>query len=379
MQLISTNKKNTKNLSCSKARVDNEEQNKAKSEKVVETTKRNSSDQETNWRIYLSTLQKQYEIWQQHQVSWAYSHSTCEEVEVCFVAVNCFICFRVEIFYVVSIDNLLIAHVIETHIFFDARIRNCTRAFKEYIIYLVDCNIKKVDILSRNCFTTRHCIEALSSLDCDIQIDVQIVEKCKHCLLVYFVSNFYIIEILSYRERFVSHVCWKVEFIWFATTSNALVFFSRLWQMQSRKQIWSHTKSHYVILSCDDYIRFQIDQIRNVWINTCSRKRFASVFDLAMILDLIYFVFLSIFKNLSLVFCLQTLSRAFCHLSIYRLNRVKCLKSWKQWDIHEETLLKFRFSSLYFEKVLISSWKNHYFEEVKACCLFVVLLVRFFY
>ena len=57
MQLISTNKKNTKNLSCLKARIDNEKQNKTKSEKIVKTTKKNSFDQETNRKIYVQTLQ----------------------------------------------------------------------------------------------------------------------------------------------------------------------------------------------------------------------------------------------------------------------------------------------------------------------------------
>ena len=48
MQLIRADEKITRNLSCSKARVDHEEQNETKSEKVVETTERNSFDQETN-------------------------------------------------------------------------------------------------------------------------------------------------------------------------------------------------------------------------------------------------------------------------------------------------------------------------------------------
>ena len=48
MQLIRANQKDTRNLSCSKARVDDEKQNKTKSEKVVETTRSNSSDQKTS-------------------------------------------------------------------------------------------------------------------------------------------------------------------------------------------------------------------------------------------------------------------------------------------------------------------------------------------
>ena len=48
MQLIRASQKNTKNLSCSKTRIDDEKQNKTKNEKVVETTKNNSFDQETN-------------------------------------------------------------------------------------------------------------------------------------------------------------------------------------------------------------------------------------------------------------------------------------------------------------------------------------------
>ena len=48
MQLIRANQKNTKNLSCSKTRIDDEEQNKTKNEKIVETTKSNSFNQKTN-------------------------------------------------------------------------------------------------------------------------------------------------------------------------------------------------------------------------------------------------------------------------------------------------------------------------------------------
>ena len=40
MQLIRANEKNTKNLSCSKARIDYEKQNETKNEKIVETTKK---------------------------------------------------------------------------------------------------------------------------------------------------------------------------------------------------------------------------------------------------------------------------------------------------------------------------------------------------
>ena len=48
MQLIRADEKNTRNLSRSKTRIDYEKQNKTKSEKIVETTERNSSNQETN-------------------------------------------------------------------------------------------------------------------------------------------------------------------------------------------------------------------------------------------------------------------------------------------------------------------------------------------
>ena len=57
MQLIHSSEEITRNLSCSKARVDHEEQNETESEKIVETTKRNSSSQETSKRIYVQTLQ----------------------------------------------------------------------------------------------------------------------------------------------------------------------------------------------------------------------------------------------------------------------------------------------------------------------------------
>ena len=352
--------------------------------------KKNSFDQKTNWKIYLSTLQKQYEIWQQYQVSRAYSQSTCEKVETicsaicwvrCFIFYFiCFIFFRIEIFFVISIDNFLIFRVIEIN----SRVINYF--FRILIRILVDCNITKIDILNRNRFTTHRCIQTLSSFDCDIQIDVQIFEKRKRCLLVYFVSNLFVetsrhSETLSHRERFDSHVRWKVEFVWFATTSNALVFFSWLWQMQSRKQMWFHTKSHYVILSCNEHICFEIDQIRNICINSCSRKRFASIFDLVTF-DFIYLFFFSICFDAFLfldifafIFCLQTLSRTFRHLLIYWLSHANCLKSWKQWNIHETALLKFRFFSLYFEKVLISSREITTLKKLACCCLFVLLVL----
>ena len=399
MRLIRSNQENTRELSFTQAWIENQEQTQTESEEVIETTKKSSSDQKTSREIYVQTLQTFDQSWQQHQTSRAYSHSTCKEVEIdvcsaiCWI--RCFICFRIEIFYVfsidhlviffvISIDNFLISHVIESFISLDFYIRNCTRAFRKRIIYFfktfirifVDCNIKKIDILNRNCITLSRCIEVLSSFDCDIQIDVQIVEKCKHCLfayfIVYFVSNIYIIEILSHRERSVSHVRWEIEFIWFAATSNAFVFFSRLWQMQFRKQMWFHTKSHYVIFSCDDHTCFQIDQIRSICINSCSRNRFASVFDLR----LIYLFFFSIFYDLSFVFCLQTLSKTFRHVLICRLSHIKCHKSWKRWNIHENAFFTFRSSlSLYFERVLISLRENHYFEKINML-LFVVLLVH---
>ena len=228
-----------------------------------------------------------------------------------------------------------------------------------------------------------HCIEIFSSLNCDIQIDVKTLEKCKHCLLVYFLSIFLIdtsrhsnSKVLFDRERFISHVCWKVEFISFAITSKQIVVFAQLRQMQSQKQLWFHTNAHYVIFQYDDFICFQIDQIRNIWINICSRKSFASIFDFAF--DFIYLFFFSIFKNLSLNFCLQTLSRAFRHLLIYQLNHVNCFKSWELKDIHKSTFVDdqtFRSLSFYFERILISVRKSHYFEEINMMfvCLFYSL------
>ena len=58
IQLISTSKKNTKELSFAKARIENEKQNKTKSEKVVETTKRDSNSKKTSRKIYVQTLQE---------------------------------------------------------------------------------------------------------------------------------------------------------------------------------------------------------------------------------------------------------------------------------------------------------------------------------
>ena len=69
-----------------------------------------------------------------------------------------------------------------------------------------------------------------------------------------------------------------------------------------------HINSHYVISQCDDLICFWNDQIRNLQIYTCSRKFFASIFDL----DSRF----SILEDFSLNFNLQTLSRAFRHLFV---------------------------------------------------------------
>ena len=80
----------------------------------------------------------------------------------------------------------------------------------------------------------------------------------------------------------------------------------------------------------------------------------------------------SFFDSFSLVFCLQTLSKTFRYLLIYRLNHVKCFQNWKQWNIQENALLTFRFSSFCFEKILIFLRKSHYFEKIKhvVCLLF---------
>ena len=48
MRLIRSNEKNTKELSDAKTRIENEKQTQTKSEKIVETTEKNSFDQETN-------------------------------------------------------------------------------------------------------------------------------------------------------------------------------------------------------------------------------------------------------------------------------------------------------------------------------------------
>ena len=59
MQLISTDEKNSKNLSFAQARVANEKQNQTKNEEIDETTKKNSHNSETNRKIYVQTLQNQ--------------------------------------------------------------------------------------------------------------------------------------------------------------------------------------------------------------------------------------------------------------------------------------------------------------------------------
>ena len=48
MQLIHSNKENTRKLLDAKTRIANEKQNQTKNEKVVETTRKNSFDQKTN-------------------------------------------------------------------------------------------------------------------------------------------------------------------------------------------------------------------------------------------------------------------------------------------------------------------------------------------
>ena len=48
MQLIRANQKDTRNLSFAKTRNEDEKQDKTKSKEIVETTARNSSDQERN-------------------------------------------------------------------------------------------------------------------------------------------------------------------------------------------------------------------------------------------------------------------------------------------------------------------------------------------
>ena len=391
MRLIRSNEKSTKKLFFTKTWIESQKQTQTKSQEIDKTKRKNSNNSKTNKKIYVQTLQTFDQIRQQYQITRTYSHSTREEIEIC--STICWTCDFIYYFvcFIVSIDNFfiffVIVNVIENFTFFDVRIRNCTRTFKKRIIkFLVDCNIKKIDILSRNNFTISHCIQIFSFFDCDIKIDLQYFEEIRNLLFVcfvHFVSNIYIIEILFHCERFVSHVRWKVEFIWFATTSNAFVFFSRFWQMQFRKQMWFYTKLHYVIFSCNNYICFQIDQIRNIWINTCSRKRFAQIFDFAMIFDFIYFFFFSIFFDahffldiFAFFFCLQTLSKTFRHLLIYWLNHAKCFKNWKRWNIHENAFFTFRSLSFYFEKILIFRRKSHYFEKINM--LFVCSFIFFY-
>ena len=60
--LIRLNKKNAKKLFNAKTRIENQKQIQTKSQKIIETKRKKSYNNETNWKIYLSTLQKQYEI-----------------------------------------------------------------------------------------------------------------------------------------------------------------------------------------------------------------------------------------------------------------------------------------------------------------------------
>ena len=57
MRLIHSSKKNIEKIFCAKTRVENEEQNKTKSEEIDETTKKDSSNQKTSKKIYVQTLQ----------------------------------------------------------------------------------------------------------------------------------------------------------------------------------------------------------------------------------------------------------------------------------------------------------------------------------
>ena len=53
MQLISTNQKNTRKLSFAKAWIENQEQIQTKNEEIDETKRKDSHNNETNWKIYL--------------------------------------------------------------------------------------------------------------------------------------------------------------------------------------------------------------------------------------------------------------------------------------------------------------------------------------
>ena len=57
MQLIHSNEKNTRRISCAKARIENQTQSQTESEKIIETKRENSHNNETNWKIYVQTLQ----------------------------------------------------------------------------------------------------------------------------------------------------------------------------------------------------------------------------------------------------------------------------------------------------------------------------------
>ncbi|KAG7007532.1 hypothetical protein G7Y79_00009g026410 [Physcia stellaris] len=320
------------------------------------------------------------QIRQQHQASRAYPYSSCKEAEACSsqLAVNCFTSFRIETSYAASIGNLLTAHVTETLTSLDAYTRNCTRAFRERITYstriLVGCNTKETDILGRNCLTASRCTEALSSPDCDTQIGVQTVGECKYCLpaysTAYSASSTYTIEALSHCGRPVPHVRWEAESIWPAAKSEQAVVSSQLRQMQSRQQMWPHTKPHYVILPCGGLTCFQNGQIRSISSSACIGQTVGPHITFA---DLPIFFFdapLSL-GILSLSSCLQALPRAFRHLSAYRLGHAKCLKSWEQWDTHGDALFAFRSPPPYFGGVLTPPRGSHYFGGVRACCLFV--------
>ena len=57
MQLIHSNEKSTKELSFTKAWIENQKQTQTKSKKVDKTEKKNSNNSEANKEIYVQTLQ----------------------------------------------------------------------------------------------------------------------------------------------------------------------------------------------------------------------------------------------------------------------------------------------------------------------------------
>ena len=143
-------------------------------------------------------------------------------------------------------------------------------------------------------------------------------------------------------------------------------------------QIWNRITLYFnaMILFVFKSILFEIFSTMHASIKQSIRISFSRIFRFFSFSIRIFF-----FDIFAFIFCLQTLSKTFRHLLIYRLNHVKCFQNWKQWNIHETTLLKFCFFFVLFwenidffisKKLLF--WKNQH--VVCLFCSFIFFINR---